>query len=174
MRDLSERFWSKVDRSAGTGACWPWMGYRKAGGYGHTTWQGRLQLTHRIAFALTCGDVPPDMCVMHVCDNPPCCNPAHLKLGTHADNMHDCALKGRNAMSKPSVREKALTALRDPAVRETIRQRAHTRRLTWEQVREIRALWQSGAYSQAALAARFGVVVGTIGFIIRNQTWIEG
>lgn len=96
-----DRFWSKVAK-AGANDCWPWLGsQQKPMGYGHWTWwdgeRGRSTTAHRKAWQLTNGPIPEGMMVLHSCDNPPCCNPAHLWLGTHADNMADKVAKGRQS-----------------------------------------------------------------------------
>lgn len=95
------RFWSKVDRSGGPDACWLWTANRNRNGYG-TLKVGsrrdatrRTMLAHRKAWELMRGQIPPGSCVLHRCDNPPCCNPAHLFLGTQADNLADMHAKGR-------------------------------------------------------------------------------
>lgn len=87
----ADRFWSRVDVGA-PNACWEWQGARDSFGYG----QAR-EATHRTAWALTHGPIPSGMCVCHRCDNPPCCNPDHLFLGTRADNNRDRHAKGRSA-----------------------------------------------------------------------------
>lgn len=88
------RFWRKVDKS---GDCWEWRGFRGANGYGkaHLT-RKPSTYAHRIAWTLTNGPIPKGMHVCHHCDNPPCCNPAHLFLGTAKDNVHDMMVKGRH------------------------------------------------------------------------------
>lgn len=92
---LQTRFWSKVARGSAD-ACWPFHGVRDRKGYGrfHMKSQGAC-LAHRVAWELVNGPAPKDRCVMHECDNPPCCNPAHLRLGTDADNKADMLAKGR-------------------------------------------------------------------------------
>lgn len=90
---LATRFWDRLDK---TGDCWLWMGYCNGDGYGVvSTAAGYLALTHRAAWALTNGPIPEGMRILHRCDNPPCCNPAHLFLGTQIDNIRDRDAKGR-------------------------------------------------------------------------------
>jgi hypothetical protein len=77
-------------------ACWPWKGPRDKEGYGVITDDTRRQIrAHRIAFERINGPIPQGQYVLHHCDNPPCCNPAHLWLGTIADNNADMWSKGR-------------------------------------------------------------------------------
>ena len=90
-----QRFWNRVDRGD-EAECWPWTAYRNPHGYGQLCWLGARQLAHRVAHFLNAGqEVEKDAVIMHRCDNPACCNPSHLILGTQADNMADCKRKGR-------------------------------------------------------------------------------
>ena len=76
--------------------CHLWTGYRDPVGYGRMYINGAKRIAHRIAWEVAHGPIPEGMIVMHaVCDNPPCCNPEHLKLGTQADNARDRVRKGR-------------------------------------------------------------------------------
>lgn len=103
VKDISERFWSKV--KCGTDdECWLWQAHRQAHrGYGTFGIGSRLipgsrhtsALAHRVAWELTYGPVPNGARVLHQCDNPPCCNPKHLFLGSQADNVADMIAKGR-------------------------------------------------------------------------------
>lgn len=93
-------FWAQVGRSVGIGACWQWKNCCASTGYGVFNRRGTLYAAHRVAWILTHGPIPKDgpgyhgWCVCHTCDNPPCCNPAHLFLGGQNDNLQDAARKG--------------------------------------------------------------------------------
>lgn len=106
---LDERFWAKVRRDP-TG-CWEWTGYRHyRWGYGHIAVNRKVQNAHRVAWELTEGEIPAGLLVLHRCDNPPCCRPAHLFLGTHDDNMKDMARKGRQPTKVTALAADAIRA----------------------------------------------------------------
>lgn len=104
---VAARFWAKIDRNGPIpshcpelGPCWVWTAATDRRGYGRfgigPKGGNRVFFAHRVAVALT-GTIPPDdLLACHHCDNPPCCNPVHLFLGTLLDNMADMAAKGRN------------------------------------------------------------------------------
>src|SRR5688500_13968895 len=79
------KFWRSVSKPNERG-CREWTGSTHKG-YGFFTENRRLFYTHRVSFCLTFGPFPNDLLVCHKCDNPPCCNPAHLFLGTDSDNF---------------------------------------------------------------------------------------
>jgi hypothetical protein len=89
-----DRFWTRVDKSDPDG-CWLWTGCTTAAGYGRLSWGSVLSSAHRVAYMLAVGPIQPGEHILHRCDNPPCCNPAHLSAGTNRDNMLDAASKGR-------------------------------------------------------------------------------
>lgn len=94
---LESRFWDKVHRNA-EDACWNWMAAKDARGYGRVgTSPGRVALSHRVAFELGTGESAAGKFVCHRCDNPSCCNPSHLFLGSVVDNNRDMYAKGRDS-----------------------------------------------------------------------------
>lgn len=147
---LVERFWKKVD-IRGPDECWPWLAGKASGGYGCFCVNGHGHAAHRFAYEFSNGPIPDDLCVLHRCDNPPCCNPNHLFLGTIADNNRDRKLKGRTY--RP------------------IGIKHHNAKLTDTQVIEIRRLYSCGNVSHNQLANKFGVRNATIGDIILHKTW---
>lgn len=100
---LAKRFWEKVN-ILGPNECWEWTAKAKTSfGYGRmTNGRGVHLKSHRISWTLSYGPIPDGMCVCHKCDNPGCCNPAHLFLGSKKDNTKDMMAKGR--MSPPPIR----------------------------------------------------------------------
>lgn len=90
-----KRFWGAVDKSAGPDGCWPYLGFLKWDGYGWVRRAGKNIAAHRYAWTLTHGPIKGGAHVLHACDRPACCNPAHLSLGTHDDNMAEMKKKGR-------------------------------------------------------------------------------
>ncbi len=103
QRLLDGGFMARVDRSAGPDACWPWTGARQSpvykgrhGGYGYFSVRRKTYYVHRRVLELQLGRrLVPGEVAMHSCDNPPCCNPQHIELGTQAQNIRDMVLRGR-------------------------------------------------------------------------------
>lgn len=142
-------FWVQVAVGA-PGQCWPWLRSRNSQGYGGCSYQGATWKSHRLAWTLTNGLIPDGLCVCHSCDTPPCCNPAHLFLGTNAENISDREGKGRGVR---------------------LVGRAHgMSKLTEVDVLELRRLHATGV-SQRELASRYGVTPTNVGYIIRRETW---
>lgn len=145
---IEERFWGRLDKSGGPDACWLWTGRRIPSGYGHIKFEGKQVFTHRLSFYLTHGKWPER--ALHRCDNPPCCNPAHLFEGSDRDNCQDAIRKKRRL---PCAGESCPSS-----------------RLVEDDVRQIRLAHAEGK-TTASIARRFGVSSGTIYFIVQRKTW---
>lgn len=136
------RFWSRVDVSTDF-QCWPWKGRKNQRGY------GRIDggMAHRMAYTLVNGDIPDGMIVRHTCDNPPCCNPKHLLVGTDADNARDSIERNRKPIGEGHARSK----------------------LTEDAVRYIRS--NPDRLTLYELAERFNAAKATISYVRSGKTW---
>ncbi len=92
--DACERFWSKVDKSGGPDACWPWMAHVSQGGYGRFRINGESVTASRLAYEWTFGDRP--LQVDHRCRNRRCCNPNHLRSATPKQNNENRSVQRNN------------------------------------------------------------------------------
>jgi hypothetical protein len=146
-----ERFWRGVAVRQPE-ECWPWMKSVNKNGYGKisVSIDGRKwHLTaHRIATYLAKGPPLPGMHALHSCDNPPCCNPDHLRWGTGMENISDAIERGllKRGIENPAAR------------------------LTDELVRDIRVLHRYGAGARV-LGRTFGINHQTIRDIVRGHIW---
>lgn len=94
-----DRFWPRVDKS---GDCWEWMGSRGVHGHGAFKIGGKNVLVHRFSYELTHGPIPSGLVIDHMCHNPPCVNPDHLRAVTHKQNIEHQL--GAHRGSKSGVR----------------------------------------------------------------------
>jgi hypothetical protein len=150
------RFWKLVNKTDG---CWLWTGSLRdtgSGGYKYGQFSFKVgtpptaitRSTHRLAYEIAYGPIPAGFCVCHQCDNPFCCRPEHLFLGTKADNSADMANKGRSTQGERN---------------------RHAKRSA-EAVKEIRAR-RAGGEKLASIALAFGVHYKTINRITTGVTW---
>lgn len=154
---LTDRFNALVIRHPGD-ACWGWRGCPNEDGYGMMRVNGHTVGAHRVSYMLTCGPIPLGKYVCHHCDTPPCTNPPHLWLGTQADNMRDCAAKGRSLLQVHPER--------------AARGEQHgSARLTVAPVLAIRAAFTAGEADRTTLARLYGVGRQTVGDIVSGHTW---
>jgi len=169
---LEKRFWSKVDKR-GPDECWPWMASRLTAGYGQF-WvgpgsKGKRHTAHRVAFVLGTRVDPGEgrsrgsLVVCHRCDNPPCCNPAHLFVGTQHDNCLDMAIKGRSTLGDRNPSRLYPERLRRG-------ERNQLSRLTDEQAREIASMPSSRDVCEE-LARKYGVHPMTIWRVRAGRTF---
>lgn len=147
-----ERFYSKVDQR-GPDECWPWIGARDSGGYGHLRGPGRTmrQATH-VSLELDGRPLAPGQKALHSCDNPPCVNPSHLRGGSTVENLHEMTQKGR-------------------AYRGGFSGEANGRAvLTASDVASMRQRRTEG-HSLATLARMFGVAKSTAAAVVSGSSW---
>lgn len=104
-RRFPRDFWANIDTSGGPDACWPWTGPVDQDGYGHFFNGVRPIAAHREAYRLAKGEPRHNVC--HSCDNPPCCNAAHLFDGTQRENVHDAISKGRHPAARRELMVRA-------------------------------------------------------------------
>jgi len=145
--ELQEKIKERVEVDPDTG-CWIWTKGTTTAGYGVLRRDGRAQYAHRLAYEAFKGPIPDGMSVMHSCDRPSCCNPTHLRVGTHAENMADMANKGRQKRGAYHPVAK----------------------LTEADVREIRRLAELGV-TQADIGETFGVTQSNVSYIVNRHAW---
>lgn len=133
--------------------CWEWQGYINNSGYGELRCgTGPLLRAHRVSYEIHKDVIPPHMHVCHSCDNRRCVNPAHLWLGTDADNVHDMDNKGRRVVVPHYGEDHGMA------------------KLTKEQVLQIRQFAQSGM-SYEEIGRRFAISDVHAGRVAKGECW---
>lgn len=152
-KNVGERLWKRIDVKEAD-LCWPWKGHVNEWGYGSISYKGKTWGTHRLAYMLKNGPVPDGLFVCHTCDNPRCCNPSHLWLGTAKDNFHDAVKKSRNTLKicKPGEGN------------------GH-HKLTTDQVIEIRRSYPHSGKTMKQIGIEYGVSRDAIFDVIRRRKW---
>ena len=168
--EFIDRFWAHVDRSGGPDACWLWLAGKSGAGYGQIRFRDKVYYAHRIVFALTHGYWPEMAC--HSCDNPPCCNPTHLRAGNHLDNMSDVKIRRRHKsiLSPESVARGDRHGMRRHPERVPRGERHGRSKLTTRQVCEMREARAKGV-SLRELAERYGVKPATVKSVCGRRLW---
>jgi hypothetical protein len=141
-------FWSLVNKKTDS-ECWEWTRNLNQWGYGKFRFNGFNAMAHRVAYELHTGIKIDGLVAMHICDNPKCCNPKHLTIGTHADNQHDKFKKNRQAKGEAN----GASILNE------------------EQVLEARKIYKSEKTTYKKLAEIYGVSRDTMQKAIRGIYW---
>lgn len=148
LSEISERFWNGVSVGEPE-SCWMWNRHRDPRGYGRINIFHHVWLAHRISFLLNNGHLEESMHICHHCDNPPCCNPAHLFEGTDLDNQRDACLKGRHIKGEDMSNSK----------------------LSVDLVKEIRGRYVRRKFGRGKLAAAYGVSSTCVQKILERKMW---
>jgi hypothetical protein len=151
-KDIIRRFWAKVSIK-GPDDCWPYKFGKGRRGYGRTLKENhghKLYVASRLAWEFTNGPILGGLNALHKCDNPPCCNPKHLFLGTHQDNAIDKINKGRGRNLKGSL--------------------VPVSKIKEQDAIDIRILHKQGIL-QKDLATQYGLCRQSISDILCQRTW---
>ncbi len=171
-----ELFWKKINVQ-GPEECWNWVGLKgeSTGKKYPTVWiEGKSLAAHRVAFELHHRPLVAGECVCHHCDNPRCCNPAHLFAGSHADNLADMTAKGRRAPGEKTRPKRIYRGDEHHARRHPERlargERVGGAKLTGSMVTAIRSSVTQGI-PQRVIAKRLGISPANINMIVKRRTW---
>lgn len=151
------RFWAKVNKDGPimphmATPCWVWTAGKDGKGYGAFKLKGKQLSSHRTSWIIANKSIFPDaFYACHRCDNPVCCRPDHLFLGTAGDNARDRSSKGRSNSPRGEIHGMV--------------------KLTTSQIIEIRAIYAAGEMNHRELGLRFNVSREAIGVIIRRKRW---
>jgi hypothetical protein len=154
LQALKKRIFQSLKR---TGGCLEWQGALSDNGYGRISVLGTAQRVHRVAYELFNGPIPEGMFVCHKCDNPPCCEPGHLFLGTPKQNTADMHNKGRQA---PWQYNTDVAGEKNPRAK-----------LTAVDVLQIRRRYTNSSVTLKQLAEEYGVHFDTISKAVNGVTW---
>lgn len=132
--------------------CWLWTGPVGTHGYGSVGYKGKVWRAHRLAYTLKKGPIPKGVFILHSCANKRCCNPDHLRAGTHQENMVDLRKHGgRKDMLAGPDNGRA--------------------KLTQYQANKVREMYATGEWSQEKLGDLYGVSQWAVSMIVRNKRY---
>jgi hypothetical protein len=158
-----ERFWARVQVGK-PNECWNWQAGKNPNNYGLISLGMGIRscrshsfLAHRVAYYLSTGVDPDTLCVLHKCDNPPCCNPRHLFLGTRADNCQDMYTKGRNFIHPNSRDQEQRPKRKYP-------------KYTADTVRKVRHMYNEGL-SSIRISKLLNMAPTTVFNMVHRITW---
>lgn len=139
-----EDLWDRVKHkhTSGPNDCWEFNGRRNKAGYGRLGYNYKTWSTHDLAWTLTNGAIPEGQAIKHSCENPPCCNPAHMSL--------------REMIGKRKAKPYLILGLPD---------------LTEDDIRELRRLYEEDRWTHSRLAAKYKLNTSSVGLIVRRVTW---
>lgn len=146
---FAQRFWNRVDTTTHPDGCWEWQGYRHIRyPHGQICVNDHQRIyTHRFAFFLVHGHWPK--MVIHSCDNPPCCNPDHLRAGDAAQNAADMVARNRQTFGERNAQAK----------------------ITADQVRDIRRRWKFRKVTLKQLGEEHGLAFTSVHAIVQRRNW---
>ena len=134
-----------IDYTVNDNGCWVWKWSVHPKGYATVRVNGRTRKAHRVAYELVNDPIPEGQIIRHLCGNPSCLNPDHLRVGTPADNMRDMVAAGNQ----------------------------HNQKLTWDDAAAIRRVFAEGSISKAGLARQYGVGAGAIQKVVANHRFYD-
>lgn len=146
---MKKRFWEKVNISGNQ--CWEWTASLN-NGYGWFNTGSKIKHAHRVAAFLSgkLDSLDSEFHVLHHCDNPKCCNPNHLFIGTNNDNIADKVNKGRCGFKRMNGQSNGMSKLKN------------------NQIKEIKGLYFSSMFSQSQLAKKYGIQQSHVSRIVNG------